>query len=179
MKSRIIAERYANALLSVAEKTGEMDKVLEELIFLRKLLYENPNLKRFLESPHIAKEERFKLVRKTLSPLLSQTSVNFVLLLGTKYRLAYLTEIAEEYQRLYDIEKTIHRADVLTASPLDTVLREKLDAAVERIMKKKAALSFYVDESIIGGVVIKTPNMIIDGSVRKQLKDMASAMSAL
>lgn len=179
VKSRIIAERYANALLAVAKKAGEMERILEEVVFLRQLLSENPKLKRFLESPHIAKEERFKLVRKVLTPVLSKFAVNFVLLLGIKYRLGFITEIAEEYQRLYDKEKAIHRADVITVSPLDNIMREKLSAVIERIMKKKAALSFYVDEGILGGVVIKTPNMIIDGSVKKQLKDMASAMSAL
>lgn len=179
MKSRIIAERYANALLAVARKAGEMEKVLEEVMFLRSLVSENPKLRRFLESPHIAKEERFKLMKKVLSPLLSKTSVNFVLLLGRKYRLMYLAEIAEEYQRLYDKEKAIHRADVTTVTPLDSIMREKLSAVIERIMNKKAALSFYIDKGIIGGVVIKTPNMIIDGSVRKQLKDMAAAMATL
>ncbi len=179
MRSRIIAERYANALLAVARKSGEMEKVLEELVFLRKLLSVNPMLKRFIESPHIAPDARFTLVKKVLSPLLTRTSINFLLLLGKKYRLLFLSEIAEEYQRLYDVEKGIQRADVITVKPLDNDLKEKLAGAVGRIMKKKATLSYYFDESIIGGLIIKTPNLIIDGSVRKQLKDMAEAMSAL
>lgn len=178
MRSRIIAERYASALLAVARKTGEMEKVFEEVVFLKKLLSENPNLKRFLESPHIAKERRIELVRKVLGPLLSITSVNFILLLGMKFRLLYLTEISEEYQRLYDAEKGIQRADVITVNPLDNDLKEKLASVVGRIMKKKATLSYYFDESIIGGLIIKTPNLILDGSIRKQLKDMAEAMSA-
>lgn len=179
MRSRIIAERYASALLAVARKTGEMDKVFEEMVFLKNLLSENPKLKRFLESPHIEKEKRFDLVRKVLSPVLSNISVNFILLVGMKFRLLYLSEISEEYQRLYDAEKAIQRADVTTVHQLDNNLRKQISSVVSRIMKKTATLSFYIDESIIGGVVIKTPNMIIDGSVRKQLKDMVAAMSAL
>jgi F-type H+-transporting ATPase subunit delta len=136
-------------------------------------------LKRFIESPHITLDDRSALVKKVLSPLLTHTSINFLLLLGKKYRLLYLSEIAEEYQRLYDVEKGIQRADVITVKPLDNDLKEKLAAAVGRMMKKTAALSYYFDEDIIGGLIIKTPNLLIDGSVRKQLKDMAEAMSAL
>ena len=177
MKKRIIAERYASALLNVTKKNGEMEKILEEMNFLKKLLAENPSLKRFLESPAITQEEKNALVRKVLSPILIKTSVNFLLLLVRKYRLLYLTEIIEEYHRLYDSEKVIQRADIITVFPLDEALVGRLRNAIERTLKKGIELTCYVDPRILGGVIIKTPNLIIDGSVRKQLADLSYALT--
>lgn len=156
-----------------------MEKILEELLFLRKLLTENPALRRFLESSHIPQEEKFKLVKKVLSPLLTKTSLNFLLLLGRKFRLLYLPEIIEEYQRLHDADLAIQRTDVITVSPLDDALLERLHQRIERIMKKSVKLCCYIDPRILGGIIIRTPNLIIDGSVRKQLVDIRYALTAL
>ncbi len=179
MKKRIIAERYASALLNVTKKTGEMEKILEELLFVKKLLSENPALKRFLESPHITQEDKMVLVKKVLSPSLIQTSINFLLLLVRKYRLLYFREIIEEYQRLYDAEMAIQRTDVITVYPLDEIMIAKLRHAIERVMKKSVQLAFYADPGILGGIIIKTPNLIIDGSVRRQLMDLGDALNRL
>src|SRR3989338_4001814 len=165
MKSRIIAERYASALLNVAKNRGEMENVLGEMTFLKKLLSENPGLKRFLESPHITQEDK--------------KSVNFLLLLVRKYRLLYLTEIIEEYQKVYDAEMSIQRADVTTVFPLDDTLIEKLSNTVERILKKHVILCFYIDPKIIGGLIIRTPSLIINGSIRRKLLDMRYTLSSL
>lgn len=178
MKKRIVAERYASALLNVAEKASEMEKILEDLLFLKKLLSSNPALKIFLESPHITQEDKVVLVRKVLGPILTKTSINFLLLLGKKYRLLYLVEIIEEYQRLYDAEMAIQRTDVITAYPVDDGLAERLHHRIERIMKKGVKLCFYIDPRILGGVIIRTPNLLIDGSVRKKLRDMSYALTA-
>lgn len=178
MKKRIVAERYASALLRVAKNNGEMERILEELLFLKKLLTQGLVLKRFLESPHITQEDKFELVRKTLSPVMAKTAINFLLLLARKYRLIYLTEIIEEYQRLYDAEMAIQRTDVITAYPLDDPFIERLHNTIERIMKKTVKLCVYVDPRILGGVIVKTPNVIIDGSVRKKLVDMGYALTA-
>jgi len=179
VKKRIIAERYASALLAVAKKGGETERVLDEMLFLKRLLVENPALKRFLESPHITQEDKVNLIRKSLSPVLTRTSINFLLLLGKKYRLSYLSEIVEEYQRLYDTEMAIQRTDVITVYPLDDTATEALRNRIERLMKKDVKLCCYVDHRILGGVIIKTPNLIIDGSIRRQLRDLSQAMAAL
>ena len=179
MKKRIIAERYASALLGVTRKTGEMEKVFDELTFLKKIIAANSFLKRFLESPHITQEDKTALIRKVLSPVLTGTTVNLLLLLIRRYRLLYLSEIIEEYQRLYDIAMDIQRADVITTYPLDDMQVQKLHQTIERILKKNIKMNFHLDPGILGGVIVKTPNIIIDGSVRKQLKDLEHALTSL
>lgn len=178
MKKRIVAQRYAAALLNVARNKGETEKILEEMTFLKKLLTDNPALRRFLESPHITQEDKITLVKRVFSPRMTRTSINFLLLLVRKYRLLYLGEITEEYQRLYDAEMAIQRADVITVYPLDETTAERLHHTIERIMKKTVKLCFYVDPRLLGGVIVKTPNLIIDGSIRKHLIDLRYALTA-
>lgn len=176
MKNRFIAERYASALLNVAKKRGEMEVILQELSFLGKLLVKNPKFRCFLESPHITQEDKMELVRHVLSSSLTRTSINFLFLLVKKYRLIYLPEIIDEYHRLYDADMSIQRVDVISASPIDNTLSAKLQRIVEQILKKSIRLCFSIDPGIIGGLIIRTPSLIIDGSLRKKLMDLNNAL---
>ncbi len=178
MRKRIIAERYASALLEVAKKNKETGRVSEEMMFITKVFEENPTMKRFLESPHIPREGKDEVVRKVFSPAMSRTLINFLLLLVRKYRVRFLREIIEEYQRLFDAERAIQRAEIITASPLDDKDRDKLNKRLEEVLKKTLELSFFVNPEIIGGVIVRTPNMIIDGSIRRQLFNLSYTLKA-
>ncbi len=179
MKNRIIAERYASALLSVSKKKGEMERVFDDMAFLKKVLIENPSLKRFLESPHITQEAKIAFIERIFSGVIGRTSMTFLLILIKKVRIGFLSEITEEYQRLFDIEKAVQRTDVITAFPIDDTTIEKLHSTIEQSMKKAVKLCLYVDPQIIGGVIIKTPTLIIDGSIRRKLRDISYAISTL
>ncbi len=178
IKKRAIAERYASALLNVARERDEVEKILEELRFLKRLLIENINFRRFLESPHISQKEKMEFVQNVLSPHLTRTSLHFIMLLVKKYRLLYLSEIIEEYEALYDKEQAIQRVDVISACSIDRSLSERLQGFVERLLEKNIKLNFYIDPRIIGGLIIKTPSLLIDGSVRKKLRDLQYAITS-
>lgn len=179
MKKGVIAERYASALLNVAKNRVEMERVFDDLVSLKKVLSENPSLRRFLESPHITQEDKIAFVKRVFSPVMAVTSINFLLILVRKYRLFYIKEIIEEYQRLYDVAKAIQRADVITAYPLDDATTERIYNTVGRIMNRTVKLCFYINPDILGGVIVKTPNRIIDGSIKRKLRDLRYSIMAL
>ncbi len=179
MRKRIISERYSSALLNVAKKRGEADQVFDNMEFLKRMLSENASLKIFLESPQITQEDKTAFIKKALGESITETAMNFLLILVRKYRLKFLREIIEEYERLYDIERSVQRTDVITAVPLDDSTISKLRTAVEASMKKTVKMCFYVDPKILGGVIIKTPNLIIDGSIRRKLNDISYSLSTL
>ncbi len=178
MRKRIIAERYAHALLQVARNNNEMGRISEEMGFITKIIEENPPLRRFLESPHIPQESKEALIRKVFSPILSRILINFLLLLVKKQRARFLREIIEEYQRLFDTERAIQKADIITAYPLDEKSRRKLKERLEEVLRKTLELSFFVNPEIIGGIIVKTPNLIIDGSIRRQLFNLSYTLKA-
>ena len=179
MRKRIISERYASALLNVAKNRGTADQVFDNLESLKKLISENASLRIFLESPHITQEDKTAFIKKVFSQSFDETAMNFLLLLVKKYRLKFLREIIEEYERLYDIERAVQKTDVITAYPLDDDTVARLRTIIESSMKKSVKMCFYVDPNILGGVIVKTPNLIIDGSIRRKLNDLSNSMTSL
>lgn len=179
MKDRIVSERYASALLNVAKKREEAARVFEEMVFLKKVLRENLTLRRFLEGPHITQEDKTSFIKRVFGESVTGTAMTFLLLLVRKYRLQSLSEIIDAYERLYDVEMSVQKTDVITAYPLDDNTVAKLRTAIEASMKKSVKMCFYVDPKILGGVIIKTPNLIIDGSIRRKLNDLSYSMTSL
>ncbi len=179
MKKGIISERYASALLNIAKKRGAIEQVFDNLEFVKQMLSQNAPLRIFLESPHITQEDKMAFIKKAFSEALSDTAMTFLMLLVKKYRLKFLREIIDEYERLYDIEKSVQKTDVITAYPIDDDAAGKLRTAVERAMKKSVKMCFIVDPRILGGVIIKTPNLIIDGSIRRKLTDISYSLASL
>ncbi|HZX48643.1 MAG TPA: ATP synthase F1 subunit delta [Nitrospirota bacterium] len=179
MKDRIVSERYASALLNVAKKRGEAEHVFEEMVFLKNVLNGNLTLRRFLEGPHITQEDKMSLIKKAFGEAVTGTAMTFLLLLVRKYRLKSISEIIDAYEKLYDIDMSVQRTEVITAYPLNDDSAGKLRAAVETAMGKSVKMCFSVDPKILGGVVIKTPNLIIDGSIRRKLRDLSYSIMAL
>lgn len=179
MRKRIISERYASALLKVAKNRGTADQVFDNLENLKKMLSENVSLRIFLESPHITQEDKMSFIKKVFGESFDVTAMNFLLILVKKYRLKFLREIIEEYERLYDIVRAVQKTEVITAYPLDDVTVAKLRTAIEASMKKSVKMYFSVDPKILGGVIIKTPNLIIDGSIRRKLNDLSYSMTSM
>ena len=179
MKDRIVSERYASALLNVAKKRGEAENVFEEMVFLKKVLDENLTLRRFLESPHITQEDKTSFIKRVFGENVTGTAMTFLLLLVRKYRLKSISEIIDAYEKLYDVEMSVQRTDVITAYPLDDAAAGKLRTVVEAAMGKSVKMCFSIDPQILGGVVIKTPNLIIDGSIRRKLRDLSYSMTSL
>lgn len=179
MRKRIISERYASALLNFAKKRGATDQVFDNLEFINKMFSENTLLRIFLESPHITQEDKTSFIKRVFGESVSETAMIFLLILVRKYRLKFLREIIEEYERLYDIERSVQKTDVITAYPLDDVSVARLKTAVENSMKKSVKMCLSVDPKILGGVIIKTPNLIIDGSIRRKLNDLSYSITSL
>lgn len=179
MKDRIVCERYAGALLNVAKKREEAERVFEEMVFLKKVLHGNLTLRRFLESPHITQEDKTSFIKRVFGEAVTGTAMTFLLLLVRKYRLKSLSEIIDAYEKLYDVEMSVQRTEVITAYPLDDAAAGKLRNAVETAMGKSVKMCFSIDPQILGGVVIKTPNLIIDGSIRRKLRDLSYSIMAL
>ncbi len=179
MKKRIISERYASALLNFAKKKEAAGQVFENLEFIKKMLSENASLRIFLESPHITQEDKMSFIKKAFGDSVTETAMTFLMILVRKYRLKFLGEIIDEYERLYDIERAVQKTDVITAYPLDDTAVARLRTAVESSMKKSIKMCLIVDPDILGGVVIRTPNLIIDGSLRRKLNDLSSSITSL
>jgi len=168
-----LAKKYARALFSLGKKSGapQLEQYGAALAGLAEMMALSPALARMFKSPVITVAEKHALADQLLDKTGADRTVkNFCHLLADKGRLAALPAIAGCYGELLDAEKGILRGMVITAVKLDAEKQKKLKAGLEkRAGKKKLELEFNVDKSILGGLMLKVGDRVLDASLRAQL----------
>lgn len=172
MTDSVAARRYANALFALGKKAGkkELEQHGASLDQLDGLLALSPELDKVFRSPVVTVDEKRHILGKLLGSIgADQTMTNFCLLLADKGRLPSLRHIATYYGALLDAEKGVLRGRLLTAVPLDAKKQGQLKSLLEKKAGKSLELAFDVDKSILGGVVLKVGDKVLDASLRAQL----------
>ena len=172
MTNTVVARRYARALFALGKEAGakELDSYGATLSKLDALLADNPALDKIFRSPVIGVAEKRELVSSLLKSVAAdKTMTNFCLLLADKNRLDGLRDIATYYGTLLDAENGIIRGRLVTAVSLDAKKQGKLKTMLEKKAGKSIELTFDVDPSILGGVVLRVGDRVMDGSLRAQL----------
>ena len=172
-----IARVYARAILDLAEKRGESEAIGEELAGLGSLLADSPALAHYLSDPFVNPEKRRLLLERTLRGRVSDLLVDGLQVVNRKGRLALLPELAEAYRRmLLELHGEVE-VEVATAVPLSSAQREKLRGAAARHTGKKARLIESVDESLMGGMVVRVADRKIDNSIIKDLRRLSRLLA--
>ena len=171
-----VARRYAAALFESARKQGKTDSVQQNLATLESLWTQAPDLRKVLESPLIPDERKHQIIDQTVGRELDPLSSAFLHLLVDKRREDILLEVREEYIRLADISRGLVRAQATVAAPLDDLERAALVEALERRTGKQIELQVQVNPEIIGGVVVRMQDTVIDGSVKGSLERIREQM---
>jgi F-type H+-transporting ATPase subunit delta len=170
--SSIIARRYARALFALGKKTG--DAALEEyaasLFALRDALAASSDLARVFHDPVFTVEEKRKVIEALGDKIGAREPIlNFWRLLADKNRLSELANIAAAFGELLDAEKNILHGRLSTAVPLDEKQRAALAEELQKKARRALALEFDVNPEILGGVVLRIGDRVLDASLRAQL----------
>ena len=173
MTGGTLARKYAKALFSLGKKSGvpRLEQYGAALSGLADMVAISPALERMFKSPVITIAEKHALVDQLLDKAGADATVkNFCHLLADKGRLAALPAIAGCYGDLLDAENGVLRGTVLTAVTLDAEKQKTLKTGLEKKAKnKKLELEFKVDKSILGGLMLKVGDRVLDASLRAQL----------
>lgn len=129
-----------------------------------------------MESPLITSEKKTALVNQILAPVVDELTATFVRLLIEKGREDILAAVGEEYRRQADVAKGLVRAQATVAFPLDDAQRDALIPALSKRTGMEIDLEIIVDPAIIGGVVVRLGDTVIDGSVRGALERLRERM---
>ena len=167
-----IASQYARALLELANERQQAVPVAEEMRGIREVVDSSPTLAAFLRDPGISETERDEMLQRIFANRVSPLVFNTMRVLNSKGRLGLLAQVAEQYQDLLDEQTGKIEVDVTVAQRLDAETLEQVRQRVSSALKKDAIVHQYVDESIIGGLVLRVEDKLIDGSVRAQLEAM-------
>lgn len=172
MTGNIVARRYARALFVLGKQTGlpELEGFASSLGDLRSALAESPDLVRVFRNPIFTADEKKKVVKKLAAKLkLKGTILNFCLLLADKNRLRELDGITQVFNDLLDAEKGVMRGELITAVELDNARKDAVVKQLEKKAKRTFVLEFGVSPEILGGIVLKVGDHVMDASLRAQL----------
>ena len=172
MADRVVASRYAEALLDVIADPGELETVHENLSAVAAVVRDNGQLKAFLEGPSIKEEDKHAIVEKVFGDKVDPTTRDFLRLLLDKHRIDHLGETAEEFQRLVEERRGQVRVKITTAVPLAPDMTDRLKRALDVSLGVDCILEPRVDGRVIGGVVAGLGDRVIDGSVRTVFDEM-------
>jgi F-type H+-transporting ATPase subunit delta len=171
-----VSQSYARAMLELAgDKAAEVG---HELIELQQLIDENPTFGLYLADPAIGHVQRTQAMQRIFENKISPLLFNFLRVLNNHKRLGKLEEIIGAYDELLEEKLGKVEVDLTVARPLS---QEQLAAAQQQISKalgKDAVVHTYVDESIIGGMIVRVGDQLIDASVRQQLRAMRKRLLA-
>lgn len=173
-----IAHAYATSLLELASESGSEVAIGEEIEGLSQILAENKSFVLYLKDPGVSIEERERTLRQTFTGRVSQVLLNTILVMNHKGRIAHLPAFCDAYDALLDEKLGKVEVDVTVASRLSNEELENVRQLVNRALKKDAVVHQYIDESIIGGLILKVGDRLIDGSVKTQLDQIKTRLTA-
>jgi F-type H+-transporting ATPase subunit delta len=165
-----IARRWARAVFEIGKETNSVARLEADVASFAETWAKNEELAAVLDNPLVPEASREAILGDIADRMgLSEAAKNTLRLLARKRRLAAVPDIARQLARLADEEQGIVRADVTSAGPLSDDYLGKLRAELEKATGKKVVVSHKQDKSLIGGVVTRLGDRVIDGSVRARL----------
>jgi F-type H+-transporting ATPase subunit delta len=165
-----VARRYARALFQIGVDAGTFEALGQELADLAALFDESVELRQTLENPVFKPGEKRAILEKLLPRVTPSITVQrFALLLLERGRIRALPAIARAYRGMVDQHSGRVRATVTSAQPLGAAELDRVRRALEQRTQKKVMLESQVDPSLIGGLVARVGDLVLDGSVRTQL----------
>lgn len=179
MAELVVSKRYANALFDVAFSKKTYEKVEEELAFIVACLRGEPQFFQLLKSPLIAVQEKKEIINTIFKNKISQEVSNFLKIIIDKRREAYIEDIVNEYNALVDDVKNKVTAVAISAVPMKEEDLKKLQVNLSMSSGKNVQLINEVKPNVMGGILIKMGDKVIDGTVKSRLEQMNEQLSQI
>lgn len=172
-----LVQGYAEALFRIVQAEGELDRVEDELFRFGKLLEQNHELKQALSDQGIDKAQREKVLDELLADKVSPHTLGLLSFIVAQGRARQLPQILEQLSQLAADARQSVIAEVRTAVPLDDAQQAELAKSLSHATNKKVTIKVIVDPSILGGVVAKVGDTVIDGSIKRRLDQLKEQVS--
>ena len=176
MRDATIARAYAGALLELGSRHGEAEAYAAAFRQLRDALGTDGPIARFLETPRIDVAAKQAAVRKSFQGKAPERFVRFLLVVIAKRRQGLLAEIQGQYEQLLDEQAGRIHAEVTLAREPDAALERVITERLSSILGKTVEPRFTVNPAIVGGLVVRFGDRVLDGSIRRQLVSLRREM---
>lgn len=177
MKQTILAKRYAKAIFTIGQEQENYEEYNEVLQGVATLFTETPEVADALTNPLYPMDVKEKVMTGLVASIgVDAVMGNFLNLLVQKKRAEILPEIANAYKTMVDEAKNISHGNVISAVELSDELKNNIQTVLEKLTGKKVELTTSVDPSIIGGMVAKVGDLVLDGSIKTQLAGLKDSI---
>ena len=177
MHSSAISRNYADALLALATKDNGRDSYGVLINGLADLLERDQTFRRFLEAPQVSEAKKNEVLGKALADKAPALFVRFLQKMVSNRRQMLIREVAEEYNDLRDEQEGRVHARVTVSREMSEADRDALAAALTTAIGKTVVPHLHVNPVILGGVVVRIGDTVMDGSVRRRLDALKAGMT--
>ena len=171
MPSGASTRRYAQAVFQLAVEHDTLERWLEDLTQLADSIT-NEEFRRTLSAPRISMDQKEGIIRESLGSSVDRLALNLMFLLTSRNLVHMLPEIADRFQETLDAHRGIERAEVVSAVPLSDAQQGEVADMLARMSGKQVRVTTRTDPQIIGGMVIRVGDQVMDGSARARLQAM-------
>jgi ATP synthase F1 delta subunit len=166
-----IAAVYARSLFEVAKDQGKLDDVRAQLGEFADAMHETRELQMFFFSPYFSTEEKQDGLDRTVSGA-DPIVVNFLKLLIENHRMPVIFRVRRGYDELWEHENRLLPVQVTSAVELDSATVKQIGDRIAEQTGQKVDLSAAVEPDILGGIVVRVGNQVLDASVRNRLEQL-------
>jgi F-type H+-transporting ATPase subunit delta len=172
-----LAQVYARSLFEVAQERDKLDKVREQLGEFADALDENRDLATFFFSPYFSAEEKREALKRALSGA-DETLENFLGLLIENHRMPVIFRARRELDRLWEDANELLPVQITSAIELDKSTARNLGKQIGESAGRKVELTTRVEPDILGGIVVRVGNSILDASIRSRLEQLRKQVAS-
>ena len=175
--AKLVSKVYGDALFEAAREAGRMDDMYEEVLELQKLLQANEELQKMMENPKVIREDKENVIETVFRGRISDEIVEVMKLMIAKGRYSNIESVFDYFIGLVKEEKKIGIAYVTTAVELtDGQKDEIVRRLLETTRYESFEMNYAVDASLIGGMVIRIGDRVVDSSIKTKLYELSKSL---
>jgi F-type H+-transporting ATPase subunit delta len=176
MNESKITVRYAKALFSLARENKTFEDLKKDMETLYQCIREVPELNLMLKSPVIKVAEKYMIFENSFRNIFSPVTLSFIKMIIERHREEYLEGISRYFLSLLKLEQGVKQADLVTAVPLNEVLRKSILNFIHKRFKTDIELNEEVNEKLIGGFILRVGDQQIDASIASKLERIKKSL---
>lgn len=171
-----LAEIYARALFELAERSKMLNAIKDDLEVMQGLIAREKDFQVLMASPYFSPDHKEQIVQKIFSGKLDDLTIDFLRVVIRHDRMVFLPQIINRFNEIWEAHHGYKIVQVTVSQALDSREAEKLSSDIERAINNKAKLQIGVNPSIMGGIIIRFGDRVIDNSIRSRLRRAVSAI---
>ncbi|MEF9941233.1 MAG: ATP synthase F1 subunit delta [Lachnospiraceae bacterium] len=178
--AKLVSKTYGDALFAVALEKNRIDEFYEEVQGVLNILRENVELNSLMDHPKIVKEDKVKIIESTFKTRVCDEIIGLMALLITKNHYADTASVFEYFIRMVKEEKKIGIAYITTAVTLSDMQKQSIEQRLLHTTRYEQFEMYYqVDETLIGGMVIRINDRVVDSSIKTKLYELSKELKKI